>query len=290
MKSDIRDEIAARFIEALNAGKIPWRMPWKGTNARPRNAFTQRPYRGVNSLYLGLLAMNKGYASGEWMTLNQCHKAGGRVVDAEFRNGVSVLFWKFIKKEDAQGNVSTFPLCRSFTVYNRAQTEGLPEVVTETVTFEPIAAAQAIVDGMKNAPKINIIESDSAHYAPSLDTVTMPLVTQFHNAAGYYATLFHELSHSTGHKSRLGRDGVMESKGMGSDSYSKEELIAEVSAAFLGAECGILDQIEENSKAYVQGWASKLGKEPRLIIEAAAAAQKATDCILGYSYSAPDAD
>jgi antirestriction protein ArdC len=293
MATDIRDAIAQKFLDALNAGIIPWRKPWAGGSARPRNAITQKPYRGVNALYLGLLATVKGYPTGEWLTLNQCKKAGGRVQGSEWKNGTAVVFWKFMKREKlVNGKMveETFPLCRSFTVFNRAQCEGLPagkEIVYNNHTIED---AQRIVDGMPNAPKLNITESDSAHYMPSFDTVTLPKLSQFVNAESFYATAFHELAHATGHKTRLNREGVMEGKGFGSDSYSKEELVAEMTAAFLSAECGILDKVEQNSTAYVQHWAAKLNSEPRMIIEAAGAAQKAADYILGTTFQKDDED
>lgn len=282
---DIRDEIAGKFIAALNGGIIPWRKPWKDSGMRPRNAFTQRPYRGANAFLLSLVAMFEGYKTGEWLTLNQCHKNGGRVKDDQFSKGHNVIFWKFIKKEDSQGKVTTFPLCRSFRVWNRDQCEGLPEVVREVTEFSPIVAAQAILDGMKNAPVMNIIQSDAAFYRPSTDTITLPLRESFISPSHFYATAFHEMGHATGHKNRLNRDGVMESKGFGSESYSREELIAEMTSAFLCAEAGIFENVGDNSTAYIQGWAEKLGKEPRLIIEAAGAAQKAADLILGTTFT-----
>jgi antirestriction protein ArdC len=293
MANDIRDTIAQKFLDALNAGIIPWRKPWGGSSARPRNAITQKPYRGVNALYLGLLANIKGYPTGEWLTLNQCKKAGGRVQGSEWKNGTAVVFWKFMKREkmvNGQKVEETFPLCRSFTVFNRAQCEGLPLPKETSYTNNTIETAQRIVDGMPNAPVMNIVQSDSAHYTPSTDTVTLPLLSQFVNAESFYATTFHELAHATGHKSRLNRDGVMAGQGFGSTSYSKEELVAEMTAAFLSAECGILDQVEQNSTAYVQHWAARLNKEPRMIIEAAGAAQKAADYILGTTFQTDDED
>lgn len=286
--SDVRDAIASKFLEALDAGTIPWRKPWTVKGGRPRNAITQRPYRGVNAMYLGLLQYVNGYATGEWLTLNQCKTAGGRVIDAEFRKWTDVVFWKFVTKEE-DGKKKSFPLCRSFRVWNRAQCEGLPLPPEPTVVeVNPIAKAQEIIDGFQSGPEIKIsAESDRACYIPSADAVMMPSIESFVNAESYYATMYHELGHATGHKSRLDRDGVMQSKGFGSDSYSREELIAEITSAFLCAEVGILEKVEQNSIAYVQGWAARLKSEPRLIIDAAGAAQRAADLILGVKFETP---
>lgn len=293
MKNDVRDAIAAKFVEALNAGVIPWRKPWVAGQGRPRNATTGKPYRGVNAMYLGLIGSLRGYTSSRWLTLNQCRKEGGRVKYEEMRNGTAVIFWKFMKREEDRPDgltvIKTFPLCRSFTVYNVDQCEGLPEKITTakdvpTFTGSPIESAQKIIDGMPNRPTLNIIDSEHAYYAPMTDTVVVPKMEQFVSSEAFYSTTFHELAHATGHGSRLNRDGVMQGKGFGSESYSKEELIAEMTAAFLSSECGILDKVEQNSTAYVQHWAKRIGSEPRLIIDAAAAAQKATDFILGVKF------
>jgi antirestriction protein ArdC len=282
-RNDVRDAIAQHFIEALNAGTIPWRKPWNAGTGRPRNAVTQRPYRGVNAFYLGMLQSVHSYPTGEWLTLNQTLKAGGRVIYSEFKKSTAVVFWQFVKKEKTVNGkkvTETFPLCRSFRVYNRAQCEGLPpSKALAPAEHTPIETAQHIMDGMPNRPKVQVIESEGAFYTPAFDSVTLPLLSQFVNAESFYATAFHELAHSTGHKSRLGRE-----LSMMLEPYSKEELIAEMTSSFLSAEAGILDKVQDNATAYVQLWAERLGKEPRVIIEAAGLAQKAADYILGTTF------
>lgn len=283
-KVDIRDEIAARFVEALNNGTVPWRKPWSGTLGRPRNGSSNRPYRGVNAFVLGMVQSIRGYPTGQWFTYNNAKNLGGNVRTGE--KGTAAILWKFLKKTDAKtGKDVTIPMCRSFTVFNHAQCDGLPVVEVEASDVAPIVAAQAIVDGMANAPTIVVAESDAAFYSPASDRVTVPLLSQFSNGASYYAVMFHEMAHATGHESRLKRDGVMAGKGFGSDSYSEEELIAEMTSAFLCAEAGILDEVEENSKAYVANWAAKIGNDPRLVIKAAGAAQRAADHILGTTFA-----
>ncbi len=282
-RNDVRDAIAQHFLDALNAGTIPWRKPWNAGTGRPRNAVTQRPYRGVNAFYLGLLQTVRGYPTGEWLTLNQTLKAGGRVVYSEFKNSTEVVFWQFVKKEKTVNGKKvseTFPLCRSFRVYNRAQCEGLPaSKASAPAEHTPIEAAQRILDGMPNRPTVNVVESEGAYYVPAIDSVTLPLLSQFVNAESFYSTAFHELAHSTGHKSRLGRDLSQQR-----EKYSKEELVAEMAASFLCAEADILDAVQDNATAYVMHWAEVLGKEPRMIVEAAGLAQKAADYILGTTF------
>lgn len=283
---DVRDQIAQHFIAALNAGTIPWRKPWAGTSARPRSGATGRPYRGVNALLLGMLATMRNYGTGEWYTFNGAKKAGGCVRKGE--KGTAVMFWKFIKTADkATGRDKTIPLCRSFTVFNRDQCDNLPPVKVDVRENSPIHAAEMIVKNMKNPPVLCIRQSDSAHYVPSTDTVVIPNMSQFHSAADFYATVFHELAHSTGHTSRLDRklDGTF-----GTDPYSREELVAEITSAFLSAEAGTLDQVQDNNTAYVQNWASRLSKDPRTIIEAASLAQKAADYILGTTFEEASED
>ncbi len=283
-KADVRDAIAQHFLDALNAGVIPWHKPWNAGAGRPRNSHTGTVYRGVNALYLGLLQTIRQYPTGEWRTLKNVLAEGGRVVYSEFNNPAQIVFWQFLKKEkivNGRKVTETIPLCRSFKVYNVAQCEGLPpSKMLAPAEHEPIETAQRIIDGMPNRPTIAIVESEKAFYVPSQDSVTLPLLSQFINAESFYATAFHELAHSTGHDSRLKRPLSMMLK-----AYSKEELIAEMAASFLCAEAGILDKVQDNATAYVQHWAAVLGKEPRMIIEAAGLAQKAADYILGTTFS-----
>jgi antirestriction protein ArdC len=282
MQQDIRDTIAQRFIDALNGGVIPWRKPWSGGMlGRPHNAQSKKPYRGSNALFLGMLQLIKSYPTGQWVTFKGCNALGGRINTGE--KATPIMFWNFKEVADkATGEKKTIPMLRWYNVWNLAQTNGCNVKVEEVKAKEPIAAAESVVRGMKNPPKITVQSSDMAFYTPSRDEITMPLLAQFVNAESYYSTMFHELAHSTGHATRLDRklDGTF-----GTDPYSREELIAEMTAAFLSAECGILDAVQDNSTAYVQHWATRLGKEPRLILDAASAAQKAADHILGVTFA-----
>ena len=137
----------------------------------------------------------------------------------------------------------------------------------------------SMVAGMPTAPEI-LHDADGAYYRPAEDRVHMPPQTRFESPEEYYSTLFHELTHSTGHVSRLDREGIQDVAPFGSSTYSREELIAEMGAAFLCGHCRIEQATLDNSAAYLQGWLKKLRGDARLIVTAAAAAQKAADYIL----------
>lgn len=275
-REDVRDKIAAAFIDALQGGVIPWRKPWRGAGMTPRNPVTGTIYKGGNALYLGFLQIANGYTSGEWYTFKGAQSKGANVRKGQ--KGSPIVFWSFIDKVNTKtGKKEKIPLVRSSVVFNRDQIEGLPEREASAVTaVSPIAMADAIVNGFSNAPELVHTEGDRACYYPMFDRVEMPAMASFTNAESYYHTLFHELAHSTGHDKRLKRP-----LSQMVEDYSKEELIAEITASFLSAEAGTLAAVQENSLAYVQGWAKRLGSEPRLILEAANAAQKAADLILG---------
>lgn len=286
--------IQDRFIESLEAGEIPWNRPWSKAGQMPANAFTGRRYSGVNSLLLGMLRYEQPY----WLTFNQAKKAGGNVKKGE--KSTPVIYWKlmhFDKQSDkkltkAEANkrpasqVKTVPLLRYYNVFNIDQCENLdPEKIhreeLKTFEFNEIERAQSIADNMPNAPEIDHNGGGRATYSPLKDKIQLPKRERFSTPGGYYAILFHEMIHSTGHESRLNRDlsaGVMDKK-----SYSKEELIAEIGATFLSADAGILEQERfDNSAAYVNGWLRVFKREDNqtLIVHAAAAAQKAADYIL----------
>jgi len=144
----------------------------------------------------------------------------------------------------------------------------------------PIENCESIIAQMPNPPAIEHTEA-SAYYQPSKDTVNVPPIHLFKSAAAYYSTFFHELTHSTGHESRLNRKSVSELSLYGSHDYSKEELIAEIGSCFLCNHAGIEQATFENSAAYISGWTKKLQDDQKLVVHAAASAHKAVDFILG---------
>ena len=282
MTNKVYDVITDRILEALDQGTIPWRRPW--TAGIPRNATNNRPYHGINAVLLGMTA----YQDQRWLTYKQAVQLGGHVRRGE--RSTMVVFWKQHTVgddgDDHDGLVEerprTIPLLRVYHVFNALdQCDGLsltPMGVTPTV--EPIAAARAIVNNMPNPPRIDHDGGNRAYYRPSTDSIHMPAVNDFHGAGEYHATLFHELSHSTGHASRLSRESLETPAPFGSEIYSREELVAEFGAAFLCATAGI-DNALDNSASYINGWAKALQADHRLVITAASQGQRAADFIIG---------
>jgi len=277
--SKVYQVVTDRLLAALEQGVVPWRRPWKAADM-PRNLVTQQPYRGSNVFAL----LWQGYKSPYWCTFKQALAAGGHVKKGE--RGTPVVFWRWIsERKNAAGKVEKldrpFPTVRYYTVFNVEQCEGLtvPASVDVPTGFDPIAAAEAIVAAMPKRPAI--VEGNEASYAPAADFVTMPARDSFYTAAGYYATLFHELTHSTAHASRLGRKAsITEWTRFGSPAYSREELVAEMGASFLMASCDLVDETIASSAAYLDNWLKVLRADPSMLLYAGQQAQKAADFIL----------
>ncbi len=288
------DIITERIIAKLEAGVCPWRKPWAGTQQIPTNLVSGKPYRGIN---IWMLHMS-GYASPFWLTYKQAAQLGGTVKSGE--KGTPVIFWLWNHKpvapkadetDDAVAQKSA-PMVRYYTVFNVEQCAGLPvspasDTQNPDTHIDAIDNCEAVVKAMQNPPTINH-GSGIACYRPSSDVISMPDRAKFTSAEEYYSTLFHELTHSTGHASRLNRKTLTDICPFGSTNYSKEELVAEMGAAYLCGITGIADRTIDNSAAYLHGWLQKLKADNRLIIQAAAQAQKAADLILGCSYKAEE--
>lgn len=278
--ANVYEIVTGNIIRALERGVCAWRKPWTGENQHPMN-ISGRRYSGANYFILSIMGDHP-----VWLTANQIRQAGGKIKDGEGRKAMPVIFWKWLPKQDDPDG--KFPMVRFFNVWNYNQTEGveLSKTITAKITGgERIhhngtnAAADSVIANMPNAPKMVIQAGDRACYHPSTDTVTMPLREQFRDLNEFYSTMFHELTHSTGHKSRLNRKEIDEPTYFGSHDYSNEELVAELGAAFLCAESGV-DNTLENSAAYIQGWLKRLTSDPKAFVTAAARAQKAADFIL----------
>jgi len=270
-RQDVYQRITERIVALLEAGTVPWRLPWKSDG--PRNLISKRPYRGINAFLLNAMC----YTSPYWLTFLQVQSLGAKVRRGE--RACPVVLWKWIKVEDEEEEI---PFVRCFAVFNVQQMEGLPAgaiPATEDRPFNPIEEAERIIEQMPNRPEIRYGGS-VASYQPADDVVNMPRRECFKSAEVFYNTIYHELTHSVGHKSRLARKGVTDVQGFGSDPYAREELVAEMGAAFLCGHCGI-ERTLDQSAAYIQGWLKRIRSEPRLLIQAAAQAQKAADYILG---------
>jgi antirestriction protein ArdC len=288
MSESVYQIVTEKIIEKLESGVVPWRKPWRTES--PCNVVSQREYSGLNRILLA----SDGYSSKFWLTLNQANKLGGRIKKGEHSS--IVTFWKrnlYTKKNQETGDDETRQgfLLRYFRVFNLTQTEGIAENLGLGESAQPvsnIAVCDGIVKGMPNRPAI--IGSDHAWYSPIADQVGMPARENFLGSEEYYSTLFHELIHSTGHRSRLHREQFDNPVRFGSDSYSKEELVAELGASMLCGVSGIAPRTLDNSASYLKSWISRLRGDSRLIITAASAAQKASDFILGKSQNVAETE
>ena len=278
--------ITDRIIKALEAGTAPWRKPWIADGNEPKNLISGRAYRGfLNRILLGL----SNYESPYFLTYKQAKDLGGNVRRGE--KGTVVTFWKIMDREGENGKEEHIPFLKTYTVFNAlAQCEGLDGKVPDTAPpkfeHDPIKEAEAIVAAMPKRPAISH-GGGVACYMPDPDKVKMPLAERFTAREEYYSALFHELAHATGHKSRLDR-GL--STCFGTHAYSKEELVAEMTAAYLCGQAGIVDKTLDNSAAYINGWLRALQNDRRLIVGAASQAQKAADFILGQAATTAAAD
>jgi antirestriction protein ArdC len=280
--------VTEKIINLLEQGIVPWRRPWSATGL-PCNLVSKKPYRGVNLL---LLSATK-YISPLWLTMKQANELGGSVRKGE-RSQI-VVFWKV--DQIAKAETETDPekdvadeksrprfVLRYYRLFNLEQCE-LPQAVLdklpkiETHQHDPIEAAERIIAGMPNPPEIQYAGS-KAYYSPITDRITLPPRELFISAEEFSATKIHECVHSTGSRKRLNRESIAEAAPFGSPTYVAEELVAETGAAFLCAEAGISPAVVENQAAYIQGWLAKIRSDKRLVIMAAAQAQKAADFIL----------
>lgn len=269
----------------------PWRKLWNPALGMDRNLDSGKAYRGGNVFMTAL----QGYGSPFWVTRKQATKLGGtinRQDDGKMVPYTPILFWNFPDAE--QKAAGRFPFCKFYQVWNVEQTTGLEELCAtklaahEGPTLEPIAGAQAIVDGWHGCPPITV-GSGRACYNPSGDRISVPSLEAFASGGGlaedYYHTLFHEMGHATGHRTRLARDGVVNPVRFASHDYSEEELVAEMTAGMLAGHCGInTDAVDDNSAAYLDHWLAKLKREPSWLATAGGQAQKAADLIRGIKW------
>ena len=287
MSIDVYQIITDRLIAILEAGTVPWRKPWNyGSERGPLNLVSRKHYQGINCFLLACTPHGSPY----WLTYRQTQGLGGTVRKGE--KGSPVIFWKIYEKDDpqAEDGKKRLPLLRYYTVFNIEQCEGITAPEPDVGTWydhDSIAEAEAIQLAMPNPPSI-AIGGTRACYSPALDHVQVPELLRYEQPEEYYCTLFHELAHSTGHKSRLNREGVTGQHFFGDAVYSREELVAEMAAAFLCGHCGIENATIQNSAAYLQNWLKALRGDKKLAIVAAAQAQKAADYILSRKASQDD--
>jgi antirestriction protein ArdC len=288
---DVYQIITDRIIEKLEAGTVPWHKPWRSIGA-PRNLVSTKLYRGVN---VWLLTM-QGYTSPHWATFRQINELGGSVRKGE--KATPVVFWRVYvggvevkagepeTQEHSEGQKKRRFVLRYYSAFNTEQCD-LPVSVTEKLALpeqrqlDPIEACEKILCEMPNPPEI-VYAGDKAFYSPATDRVTMPPRGLFESAHEFWCTMFHEAcGHATGHEKRLNRDSLKEAAPFGSPVYSAEEVVAEMTAAYLCGIAGIENRTIDNSAAYIAGWLkTKLREDRKFIVHAATQAQRACDYVL----------
>jgi len=283
---NVYEIVTEKIVKLLDQGIVPWRRPWTSTGL-PRNLVSKKPYRGINYF---LLSASK-YVSPHWLTYRQATELGGHVRKGE--ESTIVIFWKpgdlkqssedLDTERSSEKNRRRF-LLRYYRLFNLEQCE-LPQSVLdklpkiETHQHDPIEAVEKIIAGMPNPPEI-VRGGSKAFYSPITDRITLPPRELFISAEEEAATTTHELVHFSGGEKRLAREGICEAAPFGSPVYSKEELVAEMGAAFLCAEAGISNAVIDNQAAYLAGWLKALSNNRKLLIQAAAQAQHTVDYIL----------
>ena len=291
MKTNVYQMVTDRIIAQMEKGIIPWRKPWHGFATKDPEMVamsyeTGHVYSTLNQWLLG--------EPGEYLTFKQIDKRGGTIRKGE--KARMVVFTERLIKEDPEHlddegkpKIISIPFLKYYNVWNLNQVEGIePRWKGKTpVAAEPKQEknAEDIIGGYMssdNHPKLTIKVSDKAFYRPATDEVVVPSIKQYDNVAEYYSTLFHELTHSTGHKSRCNRKGVTNIAAFGSESYSQEELVAEMGGAMLLSLSGIDNEAAfKNNVGYIQGWLRSLKNDPKMIVWASGLAEKAVKWILG---------
>ena len=277
MKKDIYEMVTDRIIEQLEKGYIPWQKPWTGVHDGAYNRISNKPYSLLNQMLLS--------KTGEYAIFKQWTELGGHIRKGE--KAEIVTFWKIqqIEEENEDGEkiIKQLPLLRYYNVFHISQVEGVEPKSIDLNELQPIEEAERIKTEYMQREHIKILEkvTDKAFYSPSLDYIQVPCKEQYQNIEEFYSTLFHEMTHSTGHKNRLDREDVKDCMYFGSENYSKEELCAELGSAFLINKLGIASSKSfNNSTAYIQSWLRVLKNDKKFIISASSRAEKAVKYIL----------
>ena len=285
-RADVYQEITDQMIAMIEAGTRPWSKSWNGSTAPniPLRS-TGVPYRGINVLTLWVAAMTKGYASPLWLTFKQALALGGCVRKGE--KGSTVVYANKIEVDDDKGDQGSdegkrqVAFLKRYTVFNAEQIDGIeakypapPPIITATNPDERDAELDAL---FAHVPVTVRHHGSQPYYQPSGDHVVMPAFADFHASDAYYSTLAHELCHATGHVDRLARPTLVSTK---REDYAREELVAELGAAFVSGAIGIKLHDREDHAAYLASWLQALRNDKRCIFTAATQAQAAADWLL----------
>ncbi len=283
MKRNIAEEITSRILADLEKGVAPWEKPWKNTKRIffPINASTKKPYRGINVFVLLEETLRKGFSTPAWMTYRQASDLGGNVRKGE--RGTDVVFYSRLNKtakrqkdDEVLVEEQVYWLLRNYTVFNLDQIEGLDHLKPMEQAKEPfqsIQEAESILTG--TGAKIFHLPMNKAFFDSKEDHIVLPFREDFKSPEAYYGIALHELTHWTGHPSRLNRDL---GKRFGDQAYAFEELVAEMGAAFLCGSIGLPYATRHSD--YIGDWIRVLKDHQRAVFTAASKAQQAMDFIL----------
>lgn len=294
-RSGLYREITDKIIAELEAGRAPWVQPWgtaaaKAPLAMPKNAATHRRYTGINVLILWGAVIEHDFTGQSWLTFRQALSLGGNVRKGE--HGTTVVYAdRFIPDDEKKRSRETgdeaqaIPFLKRFTVFNVVQCEGLPQ---ELMAVAPPVETNLILpqaEALIRATGVDFhIGGDRAFYDPRHDFVQVPPPQAYFEPINWHRTALHEVGHASGHPSRLNRDLT---GSFGSKKYAFEELIAEISAAYLCASLSITPTVRHAD--YIASWLDVLREDDRAIVRAASAASKAADFILGFQPDPPRA-
>lgn len=294
-RESLFEDVTLKIIEALKQGVKPWQKTWttEGCGGFPQNAITGRKYSGINVFLLWLEAYYHDYRSNRWLTFKQAIDVGGKVKKGE-KSSLVVMCKPFKAAKlsdegepiiDTEGN-EVFEdklYTTGFHVFNIDQCENLPESITKIPERKLIddLSRNNLIEQFIEATQINIKYKyqSKAYYRPSTDNIMMPLANQFNSINDYYATLFHEIVHATGHKNRLSREGIVNTNSsIDKRCYAFEELVAEMGAAFLCSEFGVEGEMQHES--YMASWLQILENDNHAIFKASRLAREAFEFLI----------
>ncbi|MBT0669774.1 DUF1738 domain-containing protein [Novosphingobium profundi] len=285
-RQSLYGEVTNRIIADLEEGRVPWVQPWDAARCpvtMPHNGVTGRIYSGINVLILWAAGIGGGYSSQRWLTYKQAEKAGGNVKRGE-KGTVICYADRFTPKDEAQKarseerDARTVAFLKRFTVFNLDQCEGLPIEAGVAASVPDPVMTRIEADRIIALSGADVrIGGREAYYAPGEDFVMVPPQVAFPDPINWYRTALHELGHWTGHPTRLNRD---QSGRYRSAKYGREELVAEMTSAFVCASLGIAPSVRHSD--YIGAWLTVLREDEKAIFRAASAASKAADYLLAF--------
>ena len=277
--SNLYSKITSQITELMQQHGSDWTRPWTSADGGPLNALTGDHYKGINTLLLNLEANVNGYGKPYWATFKQWRMKGGSVRKGQ--KGTLCVFYKPVAIEQANNELKTIPVMRHFFLFNADQVEGVELPDTE----EPAVVEgrnQAVDDFLTSTGAVINEGGSRAYYSPSEDHVCIPPFSAFSSSEMFYSTLLHELSHWSGHPTRLDRKEGMKGR-FGSSAYAMEELVAELASAFLSIQLKVSHEPRKDHAQYLNSWIKVLAQDPKAFSSAASKAQGVADYLIEFN-------